>query len=281
MRDVNRIQEAALRDILGPMKRVTFLLLLAVPGCLEPPEPQERPEAPAQSAPEVDPGVDPLKTGRDLIEHREEGDNLDRAIRLLESQTTQNPQSAPLHALVAEAYSRSLEAMGDHKSEQRPKVRQILSKAKPHADEAVRLDPKSGEAFYWKGCLLLHEADVEKSLGRTNEALKALDQAEILDPSIDQGGPTRMKGRVYEELPGLFGGSTSKAIALYRKSLDVAPNCITTHLWLGEAYAEARKNDLARKELEWVVAAKPRPNHEKEDGDDQKEAAEKLKTLKK
>jgi len=90
-----------------------------------------------------------------------------------------------------------------------------------------------------------------------------------------------MKGRIYQDLPGIFGGSTSKAISLYRKSLESDPDCITTHLWLGEAYADARKYDLARKELEWVVAAKPRPGHEKEDGDDQKEAAEKLKSLKK
>jgi tetratricopeptide (TPR) repeat protein len=269
----------ALRDILPRMRRVCFVVLLAVPGCLEPPEPQE-PPTPVAAPHSEDQAADPLKRGRDLIEHREQGDNLEHAIRLLEWHSSQNPQSAAIHVLAAEAYSRSLEAMGDRKLEERPRVRQVLAKAKPHADEALKLDPKSGEAFYWKACLLLHEADIEKSLGRANEALKLLDQAEALNPAIDEGGPTRMKGRVLQELPGLFGGSTSKAIACYKRSLELAPNCITTHLWLGEAYTDARKYDLARRELEWVVAAPPRPGHEKEDGDDQKEAADKLKSLK-
>ncbi len=259
------------------MRRVCFVALLAVPGCFEPETPEPPPK---QVAPAEDRSADPIKTGRELIEQREKDDNLDRAIRLLEWHSSQAPDSAAIHLLAAEAYSRSLEALGDHKSEQKARVRQILAKAKSHADEAIRLDPKNGAAYYWKACLLLHQADVEKSLGLANQALKLLDQAETLQPGIDQGGPSRMKGRVYQDLPGIFGGSTSKAIGLYRKSLESAPECITTHLWLGEAFADAKKYDLARKELEWVVAAKPRPGHEKEDGDDQKEAREKLKALK-
>lgn len=279
MKDEDLDFEARLRDILPRMKRVFFLALLAVPGCLEPPEPAPEPAPPPAIAAE-DQGADPVKTGRDLIEHREEDDNLDRAIRLLESHSAKEPESAVLHQLIAEAYSRSLEALGTRKSEERTRVRQLLARAKPHADEALRLDPTSAEAFYWKACLLLHEADVERSLGRAKEALKLLDQAEHLNLALDDGGPSRMKGRVLQELPGLFGGSTSKAIACYLKSLEIAPNCITTHLWLGEAYTDARKYDLARKELEWVIGASPRPGHEKEDGDDQKEAREKLKSLK-
>ena len=72
----------------------------------------------------------------------------------------------------------------------------------------------------------------------------------------------------------------SKAVASYKKSLQVAPDCITTHLWLGEAYADAKHPELAREHWEKVVATKPRPGHEKEDGDDIKKAQEKLKSLK-
>ncbi|HLY10238.1 MAG TPA: tetratricopeptide repeat protein [Planctomycetota bacterium] len=257
------------------MRRVLLVALLAVPGCLERPDPQE----PTPAPPAEDLKGDPLTTGRRLIDRREDDDNLDRAIRLLDAQAERNPGSVPLHLLAAEAYSRSLEALGDRKSEQRAHVRQMLAKAKPHADAALRLDPDNGAALYWRACLLLHEADVEKSLGRAREALAQLDRAESLLPAIDDGGPSRMKGRILQELPGLFGGSTSKAIAAYRKSLEIAPDCITTHLWLGEAYTDAGKTELARKELEGVLAAKPRPGHEKEDGDDRKEAEAKLKSL--
>jgi tetratricopeptide (TPR) repeat protein len=258
------------------MKRGLIYLLIASSGCAEP---APAPGAPIEASSE-EKELDPLQAGRELIDHREEPGNLERALRVLDYASTQSPQSAAIHLLAAEAYSRALEDLEDRKSQERDLVRRLLAGGKPHADEAVRIEPANGAALYWRACLLLHEADVSSSLGKAKEALAQLERAESLLPGVDEGGPSRMKGRVLYELPGLFGGSLAKAIANYRKSLEVAPNCITTHLWLGEAYCDAKKYDLARKELEWVLAAERRPGHEKEDGADQKKAREKLKSLK-
>jgi len=258
------------------MKRGGMILLLALSGCAETPS---APDSPTEATAE-EMKMDPIKAGRELIDQREKDDSLDRAVRLLEYHSAQKPQSAALHILATEAYSRSLEALDDRKAQERDRVKRLLTKGKPHADEAVRIEPTNGAAHYWRACILLHEADVERSLGKAKEALAQLEKAESLLPTVDEGGPSRMRGRVLAEMPPLFGGSLAKAVAAYQKSLVVAPNCITTHLWLGEAYSDGRKYDLARKELEWVQAAKPRAGHEKEDGDDKAKAEEKLKTLK-
>jgi hypothetical protein len=223
--------------------------------------------------------ADPLKAAPKLIEEREKPGSLDHAIALLNWHQERNPQSAELHLLLSEAHARSAEALNAQKDEDRPNHKYHYTEGLRHADEAVRLAPNSGPAHYWRACNLLHAADAEQSLSRANQALKELDIADQQSPGVDEGGPSRMRGKVLHDMPGLFGGSTSKAIANFQKSLKIAPNVGTTHLWLGEAYLSAKKNDLARKELEWVTGAKPRPGHEKEDGENRQKALELLKKL--
>jgi tetratricopeptide (TPR) repeat protein len=257
---------------------ITFLVLSF--GCASSPvAPQE--EAPRQEMPlsDAEKKDDPTPTVTKLIEERETPGRMDHAFALLEWHVERHPDSAPLHALLAEAHARSAELFDPTKPEDRPAHQKHRTEGMKHGEQAVKLDPNSGAAHYWFAANLLHAADAERSLGRAKDALKQLELADQLSPKIDEGGPSRMRGKVLEDLPGLFGGSTSKAIASYLRSLELAPDNITTHLWLGEAYLDAKKIDLARKEFEWVVAAKLKPGHEKEDGIDQKKGQEHLKKL--
>ena len=260
------------------MKRFLPIVLSLIAGCASGPEPA--PDTTPDATPEEQ-QADPLKHGREWIDQRESGDNLDRAVRMLEWHAAKKPDSPQIQTLATEAYSRSIERLQENKANEQAKIQTLLARGKPHADAAIKLAPDSGETQYWRACLLLHEADYHQSLGKANEALALLDKAEVSAPKTDDGGPSRMKGRVLAEMPGLFGGSLKKAVESYKKSLQAAPNSITTHLWLGEAYNEGKKPDLARKEFEWVLAAKPREGHEKEDGADRKKAEDLLKTLKK
>ncbi|HUR38639.1 MAG TPA: tetratricopeptide repeat protein [Planctomycetota bacterium] len=261
------------------MRRILILAVVAAAGCSDTPDVEAEPSM-IGDVTSQEQTLDPVKTGRQLIEEREKDDNLNKAIRMLHWHATQKPQSADIALLAAEACSRALELLDPAKPSDRPRHQMLRQIGRNHADAAVRLAPDNGAARYWKGCMLLHEANAERSLGKTNQAIAELDKADALEPAVDDGGPSRMKGRVLSEMPSLFGGSLTKAVAAYRKALTLSANRITTHLWLGEAYLEAKKPDLARSELQWVVAAKPRPGHEKEDGAEQKEAAEKLNSLK-
>lgn len=221
--------------------------------------------------------ADPIKAAPRLIDQREAPGNLDHAIALLRWHVEKNPQSAEYRTLLAEAHSRAAEVRDVQKSEDLPYHAYHRIEGMKEAEEALKLKPDFGPAHYWRAANLLHAADAERSLGRAKEALKELDRAEQLSPDVDAGGPARMRGKVLHDMPAIVGGSVSKAIESYHRSLKVAPDCITTHLWLGEAYLSAGKHDLARKELEWVLSAKPRGGHEKEDAADKQKAEELLK----
>ncbi|HZE97982.1 MAG TPA: hypothetical protein VE981_13215 [Planctomycetota bacterium] len=260
------------------MKQSLALLLLLMAACAADPEPA--PEATAEASSEEQ-KADPLKKGRELIDQRESGDSIDRALRLLDWHAKQKPESAEIRTLTTEAYSRALDLLEDRKSQEKARIKSLLGRGKPHAEAAIKLAPSKGETQYWRACFLLHQADYDQSLGEAKEALALLEKAEASAPKTDDGGPSRMKGRVLHEMPGLFGGSLAKAVASYKKSLDVAPNFVTTHLWLGEAYADGKRSDLARHELEGVVASTSRPGHDKEDTADRKKAEERLKSIKK
>lgn len=257
------------------MKTVWPLLLAFGAGCAA---------APAYEMPDVvvsaeDQRADPLKTAPELIERRETPGSLDHAVALLRWHWKKQPGSVDLNALLAEAHSRMCESLDLKKAEDQPRHLEHRTAGLHHAREAVQIDPGHAPAHYWLAALLLHAAEAESSLGKANEALRELDKAEALHAAVDDGGPARLKGRVLQDMPTIVGGSVGKAIACYHRSLDVAPEVMVTHLWLGQAYLAVNKVDLALKELQKVAATHPRQGHEKEEGEYRKKAEELLKKL--
>jgi len=219
---------------------------------------------------------DPLPAARKLIDQREKPGALDHAVVLLEAHLSGKARSVELLVMLAEAHSRCLEVLDVKKPADLAPHEQHRTRGRFQAQEALRLAPGNGVARYWLGCLLLHAAEAESSYGRLKEALPHLELAQKQAPATDDGGPARMLGRVYQETPGgLLLGSHPEAIKWYQKSLNVAPDIISTHLWLGETYVASKQPALARPELKRVVAIKLRGGHEKEEGK-YKQAAEEL-----
>ena len=257
--------------------RVVWMVLTL--GCVS------TPEMPAQHAWQevrlsaTEQEADPLPSARLMIDHRETPGSLDHAIALLRWHLDRRPGSAEIHQLLAEAHSRSAEALDLQKREDQPPHLYHRTEGLKHAHQAVKLAPDSGASHYWLATNLLHAADAERSLGRAKEALVELDRADKMEPQVDDGGPSRMRGKVLHEMPALFGGSLSRAIASFKRSAEIAPDMPTTHLWLAQAYVDAKQPDLARKELERVMNAKPRPLREREDGADRQRAQELLRKL--
>lgn len=228
---------------------------------------------------EEDTAADPLPSARTLIDRRETPGSLDRAIALLRWHLDRKPGSPEIHLLLAEAHSRSAEALDLQKPEDQSPHLYHRTEGLKHAAEAIRLLPDNGAAHYWMATNLLHAADGERSLGRAKAALTELDKADRMTPDVDDAGPSRMRGKVLHEMPALFGGSLSKALASFKRAVEIAPHAPTGRVWFAQAYVDARKPDLARQQLEAVVNAKPRPRHEKEDAAARQKAEEILRKL--
>ncbi len=79
-------------------------------------------------------------------------------------------------------------------------------------------------------------------------------KAEAIQPDYFYRGPDRFFCAYYTRLPGLLGGSLSKAIEHGRKAVAAYPNYAGNRFLLAEAYVKDGKNDLARAELEAALA---------------------------
>jgi tetratricopeptide (TPR) repeat protein len=241
-------------------------LLLALTACATeaPPGPEPvpviAPELQALSAPEV------RKTAAGWIERREEAGALERAVDLLAWHAHARP-SAELSLLLAEAHARALDRLDLKREEDRPLHARHRAAGLRHSEAALRERPEDPAAQYWRACVVLHAAEAESSYARLNDAVKLLEAAEAEAPDLDHGGPARMLGRIYQETPGWpMLGSKAKAAFYYKRSIERAPDFAQTHLWLGETYVSAKRQDLARPFLEKAATLPLRPGHEEEDG---------------
>ena len=74
-------------------------------------------------------------------------------------------------------------------------------------------------------------------------------------------------GQVYQRSPRILGGDTPKAIEYFEKGLRIAADNALLRAHLAEAYAEAHRNEDARKQIEALLAMKPSSGYEPEYND--------------
>jgi TolB-like protein/KaiC/GvpD/RAD55 family RecA-like ATPase/cytochrome c-type biogenesis protein CcmH/NrfG len=105
--------------------------------------------------------------------------------------------------------------------------------------ESIRLNPSYAPAHHYF-------ADYLKAMGRFDEALAEIDKARDLDPlnlAINAGvGHVLYLSRQYD-----------KAIDQYRKTVDLDPSFMLTHIWFGRPYLEKGMFPEAISELETGV----------------------------
>jgi tetratricopeptide (TPR) repeat protein len=107
------------------------------------------------------------------------------------------------------------------------------------------------------------------------------ERAAEIDGSYFYGGPYRVLGRLYHKAPGFpFSiGNNKKAIEYLEKAVELGPKFYLNRLFLAEAYLSNRDRQKAREQLEWILAAALNVNHEREDEDYKRQAAELLEKL--
>ena len=97
-----------------------------------------------------------------------------------------------------------------------------------------------------------------------------------LDPAYDDGGPDRVLGRVYHELPGFAGGSKKKSLEHLLRSKELGPRVGLTRIYLADTYLSLDDVEKAREELEFVLAMEPDPSLVAETAEEKGMARERL-----
>jgi len=221
-----------------------------------------------------------LKEAEQLIEARETAVSLEQAIALLSTPASDPDPTLPRLIDLAEAQALLVDTYDLGKPGEQQKHKEHREAGKLAATQALAINPHSGPAHYWLGVLLLYSSDGEQSYSVLKQAVKELEIADMRSPGIDEAGPARMLGRIYQQTPGWpLLGSTAKSIEYLEKARKEAPDNLRNGLWLGLSYESAGKTARAKEQLSFVIASKVHAGHEQEEEALKKEASEHLKGL--
>ena len=168
--------------------------------------------------------------------------------------------------------------IGDHTPDKAEKKR-IFEQGIYYAKKAVELGPEEPAGYYWLGiCYGVYgEAKgVLKSLSLVKPIKEAMNKVLALDPAHDDGGPDRVLGRVYYELPGFAGGSKKKSLEHLLRSKELGPRVGLTRIYLADTYLSLDEVEKAREELEFVLGMEPDPDLVAETAEEKETARKRL-----
>jgi tetratricopeptide (TPR) repeat protein len=147
---------------------------------------------------------------------------------------------------------------------------------------ASRIRPDLPEGYFWMAANMgvLAESYGRRVGLRYRRPIKdALETVLRLDPSFQSGSADRALGRWYSKVPGLLGGSSSRAEQHLRASLKYDPHSTVSHFFLAEVLLKDGKRKEARAELQQVLDAPDNADWAPEDEDYKNKARDLLKTI--
>jgi len=83
-------------------------------------------------------------------------------------------------------------------------------------------------------------------------------------------------GRVYHEVPGIFGGSEQKSLDHLLKAVEYGPRVGLNLLYLADTYISLDQIDKARQTLEYILTMEPEPDLIPETEEERVQARQKL-----
>lgn len=157
-------------------------------------------------------------------------------------------------------------------------------KGREYGHRAAAAGPERPGGYFFEAANLGRENNLKgkfKSLLGIGKVEDLNRKAEAIQADYFYRGPDRFFCAYYTRLPGLLGGSLSKAVEHGKKAVQAFPNYAGNRFLLAEAYVKDGKNDLARSELEAALATPDDalPDAIPEQRLEKKRAAELLKRL--
>ena len=129
-------------------------------------------------------------------------------------------------------------------------------------ETATKAQPQRVEGHFWLGANLGGYAKLKGVLYGITSAEKMRKEMEAvirLDESFQGGSAFLALGQLDTELPQMLGGDPARAVATLEKGLRYGANNSLMHLRLAEAYVAAKRKDDARREVSYILNAKPDP----------------------
>ena len=199
-----------------------------------------------------------------LIELKEENDNLAKAKEILLNMLNDNPDNGEIYGRLSQVCY----WQGEY-AEKKDKLA-IFEEGKKYGEKGVELAPDSVHTNLWCAVnmgLYGYEKGISDSLFLVEPMEKYAKKALEIDESFFYGAPHRVLGKLYTEAPAwpMSVGDYNKAIEHLQKALEFGPDYLQNHLFIAEAYIAKWQNDKAKEHLEIVLKADPTPNMEKFD----------------
>lgn len=138
----------------------------------------------------------------------------------------------------------------------------IVKEAMQFAKRATAINPGGVEGHLWLGVIYTKYGEVKgvlKALFLLSPTKKEMQKAIAINDAYEGAGAYVVLGRVYEKVPGIFGGSNNKARMQYEKARKVCPTNSLNLLFMAENYWEMKEKQLAIKALEDLLAMEPDP----------------------
>ena len=146
--------------------------------------------------------------------------------------------------------------LGSHARE--PDRRAYIERGIAAAKEAARIAPGRPEGHFWSAAdmgALAENFGLRAGLKYRKPIRESLETVLKIDPSFMRGSADRALGRYYFKVPGLLGGSKSRAEQHLRASLTYDPDSTISHYFLAELLLDQKRNAEARAELQRVIDA--------------------------
>ena len=131
---------------------------------------------------------------------------------------------------------------------------------------AVQLQGGKPDGHFWLGANYGGSAKVSvlAGLSEFDDIRNEMETVIKLDEGYQAGSAYMALGQLYLEAPRLLGGDSQKAIEYLEKGLRFGPNNALLRWHLAAAYAQANRNDDARKQIDFLLSMKPAPGYEPE-----------------
>jgi tetratricopeptide (TPR) repeat protein len=150
------------------------------------------------------------------------------------------------------------------------------------AKRALQLEDGSVECHYWLGVCYGKYGETKgivNSLGLLPHIKKEMNRVIELDENYAHGGAWVVLGRMYNKVPGAFGGDNDKSLECLEKAKKLDGNHLLTHLFLADTLLDLDRREEAVKALKFVIDAPVQKDREPENADEKKLAKAKLAEL--